>query len=164
MDEPMTKEKLLKLIQTEHTNLEQVLASLDETQMTEPGVLGEWSVKDILSHIPYWEQRMLNRFRTGQVPPVPEGMTWEQMIDVLNEQNYLENREKSLSEVRNEFQRSHEEVMYFLDTLSDDDLNNPGRFEWNRGEPVWHYIRGDTYAHYQEHAEQINAWRAKLKS
>jgi hypothetical protein len=159
MDESMTKEKLLDLIQTEHTNLEEELGALNEQQITLPGVLGEWSVKDILSHITYWEQRMLNRFATGQGLHPPPGMTVDKFIDYLNHQNYVAHRERPLADVLADFQKSYLQVLEHVARLSDDDLTNPNRYAWWPGEPVWHYIRGDTYGHYREHTEPIRAWR-----
>ncbi len=162
MDEYLDKRTLLVLIHTERVELERAVNALSEAQLTQPGILGEWSVKDILSHIIFWEQRMLNRFRTGQGLPVPEGMTVPQFIDYLNEQNYRATRDKPLAQVLDEFRDSHRQVLEFLATLTDDDLNDPERYEWWRGEPVWHYIRGDTYEHYREHSEPIRAWHEQV--
>ena len=47
----MTKDELIKQIETEWDNLQAALDGLTEEQMHQPGVVGEWSIKDILAHI-----------------------------------------------------------------------------------------------------------------
>ena len=59
MDEHMSKEKLLENIQLEHQRLEGTLADINEDQMITPGVIEDWTIKDILAHITVWEQRMV---------------------------------------------------------------------------------------------------------
>jgi hypothetical protein len=49
MADPTTKAELVDLIQAEYGRFQDLLAPLTEQQMTEKGVTGEWSVKDILN-------------------------------------------------------------------------------------------------------------------
>ncbi len=53
----MTKDELIKKIETEWDNLQAALDGLTEEQMHQPGVVGEWSIKDILAHITAWQTR-----------------------------------------------------------------------------------------------------------
>ena len=49
-----------------------------------------------------------------------------------------------------------------LENWSEADLFEPERFKWMKGEPFERYLAGDSYEHYVEHAEQIEAWRKQL--
>jgi hypothetical protein len=51
MAEHVTKAELLARLDREQTRLAAVLASLLPAQWTLPGVVGDWSVKDVLAHI-----------------------------------------------------------------------------------------------------------------
>ncbi len=157
MDEFLSKTELFDLIHAERERLEGALEQLSEPQMTEPGIVGQWAVKDILSHVTFWEQKMLHRLRTGIVPQPAPGQTWDQMIDEMNEQNFTTNRFKALNAALDEFHASHEEVLKYLETIGEEELNDPNRYDWHRGEPIWHYIAGNTYEHYREHVEPILA-------
>ena len=55
----MNRSKLLESIQNGYNLFKELLSELDEEQMTQPGVIGKWSVKDTLAHIVIHEQRMI---------------------------------------------------------------------------------------------------------
>jgi len=50
--------------------------------MVEPGVVGEWSVKEVLAHLVEWEQMVVGWYRVGHGGEVPElpapGYKWNQ--------------------------------------------------------------------------------------
>ena len=74
MPRPQTKAQILTESEKEHIALEKFLAALAPEQMTEPGMLGEWSVKDVLAHLYEWEQMVLGWLITterGETPAVP---------------------------------------------------------------------------------------------
>jgi uncharacterized damage-inducible protein DinB len=51
MSRQSSKDQLLKDISTERRRLEKNLSALNAEDMTQPGVTGAWSVKDILAHL-----------------------------------------------------------------------------------------------------------------
>src|SRR5262245_23587754 len=63
---PKTQAALLEKIRSERARLEQSIAMLSEAQLTQPGVVGESSVKDIMAHLTVWEQRLIQRV-TGNI-------------------------------------------------------------------------------------------------
>ncbi len=162
MDEFLSKRELLDKIHTARADLENALASFTDAQMTQPGILGEWAVKDILSHLIFWEQKMLHRLQTSIVPQPAPGETWDAMIDRMNDENFRATRNRALDEIRNKIRESHAQVLAFIEALNEEDLNNPEKYAWHRGEPIWEYIRGDTYAHYEEHTAPIRAWQSAI--
>jgi hypothetical protein len=157
----MTKQKILELMRSEREALEKTLAALSEAQMTQPGVQDAWSVKDILAHIVDWERRMVRWIQEslrGEVPQRPApGMTWDD-LDRLNERTYLSNKDRALDEVRADFQRSYRRSLQVVESLSESDLIDPRRFAWREGDPLWHMVAANTWWHYKEHREAIDAW------
>jgi hypothetical protein len=51
MPEPKTKTRIIMQLKAERKRLESNLATLTPAQMVESGVIGEWSVKDVLAHL-----------------------------------------------------------------------------------------------------------------
>jgi hypothetical protein len=58
MNSHMNKTQLLDLIQAARADFETLLAGIPEAWMTEPGVEGEWSIKDIIAHIAWASVRV----------------------------------------------------------------------------------------------------------
>ena len=74
MPKPTTKNQILEAAQTERAALEELLATLTFEQMTQPNVIGEWAIKDVLAHLIEWEQMVVEWYETGvkgEVPAVP---------------------------------------------------------------------------------------------
>lgn len=157
MVEYISKSQLLEKIRTRHAAFEQLLAPLSESQMTTPGVNGLWSIKDSIAHLNAWQGVALNRLRaaaSGKEPTVPQYFT----IDDLNERFYQENKARSLPDVMADYRRTHQEIVEAVEALSEDDLNNPHRYSWWEGEPLWPNIAGNTYEHIDEHVGSIQQW------
>jgi uncharacterized protein (TIGR03083 family) len=167
MSEEMTKAELLAKIRAERERFEATLAEVDEARMTEPGVVSGWSVKDILAHIAVWEGRMvgwLAEISRGEVPEaLAPGQTWDD-LDQLNEQTYLENRDRPLAEVLAEFAASFRRASDAVEAAPEEMLLDPDRYPWREGQPVWHMVAANTFWHYSEHGASIRAWLQRLES
>ena len=55
----MKKQQVLQKLEQAWMGLQESHAGLSDAQLREPGVLGEWSVKDILAHVTAWEEEAL---------------------------------------------------------------------------------------------------------
>jgi len=161
MTQQMSKDKLLEQIRVDRGRLEGNLAKLSQEDMMRSGVIGEWSVKDILAHLVDWEQRCLNwieaSFR-GETPETPApGMTWKD-LDVLNQQIFAKHRNRTLEAVLDEFHSSYQAILKTVEDISEEDLTNPHRFGWRAGKPLWKLIASNTYNHYRWAKTEIRKW------
>ncbi len=52
----MHKTQLLETLRIEREQWESLLAQIGEGRMTQPGVADEWSVKDIITHVMWYER------------------------------------------------------------------------------------------------------------
>ena len=155
---PSDKATLLANIQAGYDQLETLLASLDEEQMTIPGVNGSWSVKDNLAHLTVWQNYQAARQEgvlNGTEPPDPApGLETE---DEKNEYFYQQYKNRPLAEVLADFRASYQRVLAATQALSWEALNEP--FPWyDNNVPVGSYTIGDTYGHYEEHRGIIHHW------
>jgi hypothetical protein len=153
----MDKSTLLNNIRTKQAELDELLSSLSEEQMTTPGVNGEWSIKDILAHMVEWQHVLLKRLHAAIYGGEP-GIAMDYSIDETNEQFYQKNRERSLADVQADYKQSYQRILEGIEKLSDEDLNDPHRFSWWDGEPFWKSVAGDTYEHIDEHIGSIRDW------
>ncbi len=68
----MDKQQLLKQLEKAWAAIKESYAGLSDSQLTESGVMGNWSVKDILAHVTTWEEEALKYLPliiTGGRPP-----------------------------------------------------------------------------------------------
>lgn len=161
MNEEMNKSQLIESIINGRNKFEETLSQLHQTQMTTPGLGSGWSIKDVLAHIQAWEIRMvrwLEDAQRGEIPQMlPPGMTWDD-LDQINEQIYLENREKPLTDILAEFHQSFPRALDVVKGISEEDLINPDRYEWREGKPLWFIVAANTFWHYEEHDKAIREW------
>lgn len=161
MTEEITKPQLMEAITAGRKKFEATLSQLDEDQMISPGLESGWSVKDVLAHIQVWETRMvrwLEETQRGETPQMlPPGMTWDD-LDQMNDETYLQNRDRPLSEVLEEFHQSFPKAVDTVKSISEEDLIDPDRFEWREGKPLWFIVAANTFWHYDEHDKAIREW------
>jgi uncharacterized protein (TIGR03083 family) len=143
------KAQIIDQIRRSRQQFEEALARIDSARMTEPGVNGDWSVKDVLAHIAWWEQHLLRRLRSGRDDLYVEGVDGRSATDRANAEVFAANRERPLAEVRAEFDASYREVLETIEGMSDDELAS---------DEVYEDIGADTFRHYPEHTAMLTAW------
>jgi uncharacterized protein (TIGR03083 family) len=155
----MTKRELMEAIQKERVAFEAAWAGLTPEQMTAPGVMGEWSVKDILGHVAMWESRLVTILYSIERGVAPKMLHGQAEVDKVNAESFIEQRERPLDRVLADFHAVHAQLIKRLDLLKERDLSAPKRFEWMEGEPLEKLVAGDTFEHYAEHRPAIETWR-----
>jgi len=151
MPRPTTKDQLLTASQQEHAALEELLAPLTPEQMTRPGALGDWSVKDVLAHLIEWEQMALSWYkagRRGQAPHTPaEGFNWGQ-LPALNQRIYEKHRDRPLGDVLKQFKTSYRQALKAAQGMSEEELFTPGYYAWTKKNALAAYFIGCMSSHY----------------
>ena len=143
-------------LQQKRAAWEALLAQLDEQRMLQSGIEGTWSVKDLIAHISWYEREMVPVIRlrvfTGSE-------WWELPVDARNEMIYQQSRQRPLQEIVEEGQRSYTELLEAVQSLNDEDLNNPHRFRDMPEDWVpWQIFAGNSFEHYQEHLPTLHKW------
>lgn len=169
MIDVMTKYDLLNRMDQERKTWDNLLAAVGEAGMTEPGVGGHWSVKDIVAHVGYWQRWLLANITeaaTGReataldrygVETLPQGAeTWTE--DEFNNWTYLQFLRRPAPIVLMEEQQTYHRLYTVLRGMRDEDLLTPGRFKWTHGSAVWEYVASSCYDHMAHHSQAIRAW------
>jgi hypothetical protein len=150
----MNRQQLLKQLDKAWTVFKESYAGLSDLQLTEPGVTGHWSVKDIVAHVTWWEEEALQHLPlilTGGRPPrysIKYGG-----IDAFNAQMTEQKRGLSLSAVLRQQEETHRRLIDYVQSAPEEQFTRETRFRRR--------LRLDTYSHYPKHAMAIRAWRAR---
>jgi len=167
------------------TALDAELQSLTEEQLLAPSTVGDWSLRDVLAHLSAdWLPAQIEAHLDGRVatavecfgtddPPGPHhDLSTE---DGRNAWQHERDAALTLAEVRERFARYRSRMDALLARLSDDDLaasyvleplGYVGRLRpANDGEtgvaaPLWRWIQGNTWHHYEAHLEDIRGARS----
>ncbi|HSO26452.1 MAG TPA: ClbS/DfsB family four-helix bundle protein [Anaerolineales bacterium] len=152
MPKPSTQQELLAAISKERQALEKQLAGLTPEQMTQPGVMAEWSIKDILAHLVEWQQMVLRWVaagRRGEAVRAPsEKYNWGQ-LPALNQEIFERYLTQPLDEVLHAYAASHQEMLDLIDHTPEDQLFTPGLYPWMNKNTLAAYINSSTAAHYR---------------
>ena len=162
MDERMTKERLLDLVQSRRAEWDALVALVPRERMTEPGVAGHWSVKDIIAHLTYYERWFADRLHEELVGQRYTPNELDMMGDARNDIVYEQTRDQPLEMVLDESRAAFERLIAGITAHSEAFLTEPQQFE---GPPqpmiIWQMLAGDVYDHYPQHIPSVRAWLAR---
>jgi hypothetical protein len=133
-------------MRTEHARLEALLANYSDEELVQPGRFGEWSTKDMLAHITFWEQRLIAYVNGAKESLVQPDEDEQAAIDRINAGVLAANRDRPLAEVRAAFDASYQETLTLAKSLSAENLAD---------EALYGLLAGDTFEHYREHIEML---------
>jgi len=151
----MNKVQLLKKLEHAWASFHKSYAGLTDEQLMQPGVTGDWSVKDILAHVSWWEEEALKH-----LPHILQGQRPLRYsvvyggIDAFNALMREQKRSLSLSVVRDQMDATHARLVEYLQSVPDEQYTTETRFR--------HRLRLDTYSHYPIHTRAIHEWREGL--
>ena len=111
----MKKEQLLGKLERAWSDFQGSYAGLTDAQLAQPGVTGEWSVKDIMAHVTAWEQEALKYLPLildGGRPP-RYSVTYGG-IDAFNALTTEQKRGLSLPAVLQEMEETHRRLVDYV--------------------------------------------------
>ena len=148
----MNRQQLLNRLDTAWMAFQASYAGLSSSRLTEPGVAGDWSVKDIIAHVTWWEEEALRHLPgilAGDRPP-RYSVTYGG-IDAFNAMMSERKRDVPLSDVLTQQNDTHQRLIDFIQSVPEDQLKRETRFRRR--------LRLDTYSHYPIHTKTIEEWR-----
>lgn len=152
----MRRSELIARVRSTRAEFEELLAGLGPDGLTQSGVAGEWSIKDILAHIAWYEAEEAGFYGGSNVEGSP---LWKVPQDPRNQILFEEARDRRLEEVLAAFRSAHQRFLTVIEALSEEDLATPGRFPGTSAEwPPWRKIAAHSCDHDREHITMIRAW------
>lgn len=161
----MRKQALLDALQAENQQWIALLSQIGEAHMAEPGVAGDWSVKDIVAHLTGWRKRTVARLQAakqGDAEPPTPWPTHLHSDDEINAWIDAQNRHLSVQEVLADSAETFQQLVRAITELPESDLTDPRRFTWTEGEAL---SAAALFGHFhEEHEPDIRAWLAQQKT
>ncbi|MBN8654733.1 MAG: ClbS/DfsB family four-helix bundle protein [Anaerolineae bacterium] len=152
MPKPTTKKELIETAQKERTALEELLSTLTPEKMTQPNMIGEWAIKDVLAHLIEWEGMVMQWYETGKkgkTPAVPSAeYNWGQ-LPALNHAIFLKYRDKSLIEIQKNFKASYKKVLKTIENIPEKELFTRNIYPWTNNNLLAAYFISATGSHYR---------------
>jgi hypothetical protein len=162
-----TKAELLEKLAATYGDLDSLVASLAEERLTAPGGPDGWSVKDHLTHLSAWHRSLIalleGKDRTAALGldiETARAAQAEEGFDPINDLIYRAGKDRTLAEVRRDFDATRGRVMDMIGGMTDDDLYRPySHYQPNdpphNPNPVIGWIAGNTFGHVEEHMQWI---------
>jgi hypothetical protein len=150
------RQRLLQRVDQAWLDFKESYAGLSDSQILEPGVQGQWSVRDILAHVTTWEEEALTHLPlilVGGRPP--RYSTTYGGIDAFNALMTDRKRHLSLAEVRRQLDEVHGRLIDYVCRAPEELFTGETRFRRR--------LRLDAYGHYPKHARAIRAWRERRR-
>lgn len=147
-----TKEQLTELVRRGHEEILRLANDLSEEERSTSGTLENWAVRDILAHLGESIMRTAERTAAGlkgENPPV-QGDT-----QTVNDTTFETYRERPWEDITGLLEQANNKMLSQLQVLSERDLNDPKRFPWLQGRPLWRNIVGTAYLHPVSHLSAV---------
>lgn len=148
----MKKQHILDKLEQAWVALNDSFTGLNTEQLIQPGVTENWSVKDILAHVSWWEEESLKHLPIilrGERPARYSVLYGG--IDAFNALMTQQWRGYSFEEVRERAEATHYKLIAYLQSVPDEQFKTETRF--------WRRLGWDTYKHYPLHTQAILEWR-----
>jgi hypothetical protein len=155
---PKSKDEVISRINRDWTALLETVEKLSHDQMLRPGP-GDWSTKDILGHISFWERYLLFHHLQGkpshEVLRVDKGLLEQFDEDKINALFYERSRNNSVPYTLEDLHQTHAELLAALETVDFDVLEKPGAYDDRTKLPLINSVMANTCEHYREHLKTI---------
>ena len=162
----MKKSELLNWLQEEYRQWEAFLEQIDPARMEQPGLNGDWSMKDLVAHLTGWQPRLITRIQAAQrreAEPPPPWPAHLQTEDEINAWIYETNHGRPVQEILDESRRVFQQLLAVMEGLPDD----------VRIDPAYHLVwlddqrfpAGEFFDHFHDdHEPDVRAWMARVES
>jgi uncharacterized protein (TIGR03083 family) len=158
----MTPHDLLDRIRKGREALAALWGGLTEEQMVRrPGPQEDWSVKDLIAHITWWERFILER-----VADLINGAKSEPAAaqDVLNARAYERHKDSPLAEVLAAFDANWPKLEALISSLNDEQINTPAYYRTYDGVALLPVLGAGTFGHYPSHMTDLRVYVETLKT
>jgi hypothetical protein len=160
-----TKDQVLELIKSDEAAWQALVDEVAPARMDEPGPMGDWSFRDLVSHLLRWRMRTLTRLDAAlageprPANPWPAGMSEDDPINAwFRDQDAGRSADELLADYAASFARLASAVEALpAEAFLTESAESPGYFRWRdaNGE-----LESDFSGHLLDHAADVRAWLA----
>ena len=149
-----------------HETVKQAVQDLPESAWETPGVVGVWSVKDVLAHLASFEQLLVDVLHSLQDDtPTP---TLDRFISLgngrFNDVEVAERQSWRAAEVWQAYEAAAQQAQTLLAQIPLTERRRTGALPWYGAEyDLEDYLAYANYGHKREHCAQIGVFRDQTK-
>ncbi|KPV49621.1 hypothetical protein SE17_31580 [Kouleothrix aurantiaca] len=147
---------LLALVDRAYAAQNAWIASLSDAERELVGTPERWSAKDMLAHVTFWQQVMIDRLNMvgrGETP------TLFGDFQPVNERVFAERNALPWQQVLDEAAAAYAAASEHVRTFDTATLTERDRFAWNHNEPLVSNVLSNSYWHPLEHAARFSIER-----
>jgi hypothetical protein len=127
--------------------------SLSDAQMSAVGVTPEWSAKDLLAHLAYWERAAAEQVRDFEAGRWSAKKRTRARMERINREVVSANRATPQHLLREELMLARSEIVAAMKRVPE---------ELEERSPLAHIVYSQCVRHMGHHLEQLQAWVARL--
>jgi hypothetical protein len=160
------KSELIAKLAANRDELLNLFADLSEQQITTIPIVGEWTIKDAVGHISYWEQVIHDHVREAYAEGQPRPLRDDETDEIVNPREAAKRRAWSWQRGRAEFENTRRALIERVESLSESELELvvPNPWWGEKGfYSVGAMIESDAIGHAREHIEQIKRWKLEVR-
>ena len=159
------KDDILSRISADETAWQQLVGEVPTERLDEPGPMGDWSFRDLVSHLLAWRNRTTSRLQAAAAGAPRPGAPWPADMtddDPINAWFRDQDEGRTAADLLEDYDASFGRLKTAVQALPPDafigETDTPGYFKWQdaAGE-----LQSDFSGHLNDHADDVRAWLAK---
>ncbi len=138
----MDIDQILDQLDGSRERLLMAIEELPDEALMAQGVLGQWSVADVLANLTVWEAELVTaimRLDQGKKPDKLQAAM--QKPDAFDASCYAENQGRDLDRIFADWQQVRVQLEEWLETLPVRYVTNPKRYKWLSGKSLWQLVQ-----------------------
>jgi len=156
----ITAKDFIERLKKDRSDYVMLWDGLTEEQMTQvPGPQADWSVKDLIAHLTWWQDHMVE-WVTMAING--ETVIRDETIEEVNERVYQEKKDLLLETVLAEWDASYPKVIALVETMTDEQIND-STVANIEGHALMHFLIGDSFGHYDTHRADLVRYVDSIK-
>jgi len=158
------KSHILAALREQFHRWEDLLANLNEDQITTPHPATNWSIKDEIAHLLAWRLRSIARMEAALADREPVFPQWLPVADTdaaattdqTNHWLYTTYRDQPWAVIHQTWKEDFLRFIELAEQVSEKDLLDESRYPWLNDVPLG-LILISSYDHHQEHLDKLIA-------
>jgi DinB superfamily len=159
-----TRQAAIEVLERGQAAIRRLLKEVPDHWMARPGVGGgDWSPKDLVGHLTFWEERVLealDAWERGERAPI-DAEIYTRSIGVINAEAVRARARHTLSRVLRDWDNVHGELVRTIRTMSDARWENPAtpRGRKSLGHRMGQLLVGkEPFAHAEAHVAALESF------
>jgi hypothetical protein len=161
MENVSMQSRLMELLRRAYADEQALLSSLSADERAGTGTAAHWSAKDMVAHITFWEERLMQRL-AGRARGESFSDQTDGEVDEVNAGVFERNRHRSWDQVQSEAERVFNQLIATVSQFDEQELTDPTPIGWYNNRSLSASILGNSYSHPLTHVSWFHMQRGDV--